>query len=82
MEEDKNQRLENIENLLKEIHKVLKPTRLQLFFQGLWRAAGYLVGLILAIAILGWLLNVLGLIPSFTNLSENLQEILDVVKSK
>lgn len=82
MEEEKNKKLDEIQLTLNNIYKVLKPTRYQMFVQGLWRAVGYLVGLILAIVVVGWLLNLLGFIPFLSNISENLKDILEAVKTR
>lgn len=81
-ENEREHRLEQIEITLKDIHRILKPTRWEMFVQGLWRAVGYLFGLILAIAIVGWLLNVIGLIPFMTDFSNTMKGILDVAKTK
>ncbi len=82
MEEEKNLKLDEIKSILNDILKVLKPTRYQLFIQGLWRAVGYLVGLIVAIVVIGWLLNILGFIPFLSNITETLKEILEAVKGR
>ena len=82
MEEEKNLKLDEIKSILNDILKVLKPTRYQLFIQGLWRAVGYLVGLIVAIVVIGWLLNLLGFIPFLSNITETLKEILEAVKGR
>jgi hypothetical protein len=82
MDEKHFEKLEAIENTLVEIRRILKPTRWQMFVQGLWRAVGYLVGLILAIAIIGWFLNIIGLVPAFSTFSQNMQEILNIARTK
>jgi hypothetical protein len=82
MEENRDQKLAEIESTLQNIQQILKPTRWQMFVQGLWRAVGYLVGLILAIAIIGWILNIIGLIPFFSDFSENMKEILRLARTK
>lgn len=82
MEEDREKRLTEIETTLKDIYKVLRPTRWQMFVQGMWRAVGYLFGLILAIAIVGWLLNIIGLIPWLSDFSESMKEILNLARTK
>lgn len=82
MDEERNKKLEEIELVLKDIHSILKPSRWQAFVQGVWRAVGYLVGLILAIVIIGWLLNVLGFIPFLSDITDTLREILEAVKGR
>jgi hypothetical protein len=81
-EQDKDQRLANIEVTLKNIYKVLKPTRWEMFVQGLWRAVGYLVGLMLAIVIIGWFLNMIGVIPFMSEFSENMKNVLNTARTK
>jgi hypothetical protein len=82
MDEKHFEKLEAIENTLVEIRRILKPTRWQMFVQGLWRAVGYLVGLVLAIAIIGWFLNIIGLVPALSTFSQNMQEILNIARTK
>jgi hypothetical protein len=82
MEEDKNKKLNEIQVTLDNIYKVLKPTRYQMFIQGFWRAVGYLVGLMLAIVVIGWILNLLGFVPFLGNISDTLKEILNAVKTR
>jgi hypothetical protein len=82
MEEDKNKKLEEIQETVNNIYKVLKPSRWQLFVQGLWRAMGYFTGLLLAIAVVGWILNILGFIPFMSDFSNKMQEILYIAKNK
>ncbi|MEI6190895.1 MAG: hypothetical protein WCP24_00825 [bacterium] len=81
-EQDKDQRLANIEVTLKNIYKVLKPTRWEMFVQGLWRAVGYLVGLMLAIVLIGWFLNMIGVIPFMSEFSENMKNVLNIARTK
>jgi len=81
-ENNRDQKLENIENTLKDIQKILQPTRWEMFVQGLWRAVGYLIGLILAILILSWLLNIIGLIPFMTEFSHDMKEVLINARTK
>ncbi len=82
MDEDRNKKLEEIEKTLKDIHKILKQTRWQMFVQGLWRAFGYLVGLILAIVIIGWLFNIIGLIPFLSNFSHEMKDVLNIARTR
>ena len=80
--DEHNKKLEEIETTLKDIHKILKPSRWELFVQGLWRAVGYLVGLVATIAIVGWFLNIIGLIPFFKEFAENMKDILEIARTK
>lgn len=80
--DEHDKKLEEIEATLKDIHKLLKPSRWELFVQGLWRAVGYLVGLIVTIAIIGWFLNIIGLIPFFREFAESMKDILEIARTK
>jgi len=82
MEEEKNKKLEEIQESLNNIYKVLRPTRWQLLVQGLWRAVGYFIGLLFAIAIVGWILNIMGFIPFMSDFSNKMQEVLSIAKNK
>jgi hypothetical protein len=82
MDEDRNKHLEEIEKSLKEIKDILTPTRWQMFVQGVWRAVGYLIGLILAIIIIGWLLNMMGYVPFLSGTSETLRGALNEARSR
>jgi hypothetical protein len=82
LDQDKDKKLAEIEATLEDIHKILKPSRWEMFVQGLWRAAGYLVGLGLTILIIGWILNIMGLIPFLKDFSESMREILNIARTK
>ncbi len=82
MDEERNKKIDKIEEILKNIYKILRPTRWRMFIEGLWRAIGYFTGLMLAIIILGWFLNMIGVIPFMSEFSENMKEVLNVVKNK
>jgi hypothetical protein len=47
------------------------------FFYGLLQGAGWIVGTLAAVAIIGWLLSVSGLIPGLGALAQNLENILN-----
>lgn len=80
MDEERNKKIDEIEITLKKIHKVLVPTRWQMFTQGMWRAVGYVIGLVLAIAIFSWFLNLMGLVPYMSDISNTLKQNLEVVR--
>ncbi len=81
-QENKEQKLEEMEVTLKKIYKVLNPTRWEMFTQGLWRAVGYLVGLMLTIVIISWFLNMIGVVPFMSEFSENMKDILNIARTK
>jgi hypothetical protein len=76
------QELDSVRSTLEDIRESVAPTRWGLFVQGLWRAAGYVAGLVIAVVAIGWILTVLGVIPFFAEFSSELKEILDDMRSK
>lgn len=80
MNEDLKKKLDEMENTLKSIEKILNPSRWQLLVQGLWRGIGYIIGVLVALAIIGWILNVMGIIPIFQNFSNEMRSNLETVK--
>ncbi|MEI7480121.1 MAG: hypothetical protein WCJ59_00655 [bacterium] len=77
MNEELNQKIEEMDKTLKVIEKSLKPTIGRMILEGMVRGVGYLFGLIIAIAIIGWLLNVMGVIPFLNTFSQDMKEILN-----
>lgn len=82
MDSELKQRVEEIQNSLNRIDKGINPSRWNLVIQGLWRGVGYLVGLVITVALLGWMLNLIGVIPFLTDFSQDMKSILDGVKTK
>ena len=77
MDQELKNRLEEIQKSLSSMEKSLrKPTRWGFVAEGLWRGVGYLIGLVIAVAIFGWLLNIVGVIPFLNNFSQDMKEIL------
>ncbi|MBL8158777.1 hypothetical protein JNK62_04555 [bacterium] len=68
---------------LKEIKKELVEIRERTaspkhsFINGVLYGAGALVGGIVAVALIGWILNVLGIIPGFSELSDYVRSLID-----
>lgn len=71
------EKLDLINKNLEMMNINIFPTRWKLFVQGLWRAVGYLVGLLLAVALLGWMLNIIGIVPIFQEVADKLKIILN-----
>ena len=82
MDEERNKKIDEIEVTLKDIKKILVRTRWQMFAEGIWKAMGYLIGLMLAMIVAGWFLNVIGVIPFMSEFSENMKELLNVAKNR
>lgn len=74
--------LEVLEKKLDAINDALKPSRWKMFVQGIYRAIGYLIGLVLIIAIFGWVLNRLGVVPFLKDISIQLKGILDSLHAR
>ncbi|HEY4488407.1 MAG TPA: hypothetical protein VJB97_02730 [Candidatus Paceibacterota bacterium] len=79
MEEDSVTReglehLENIESELEEIKEYTGSPR-GWFYRGLMQGAGVVVGSIVALALLGWVLSLVGIIPGLSELADYLREV-------
>lgn len=77
MEQELKAKMEEMQKSLSNIEKSLKPTRWHMLIEGLWRGVGYLFGLIIAVALVGWILNIMGVIPFLNNLSQDLKEVVN-----
>ena len=73
VEEEGLQHLERIEQELEEIKK-RTPTQKSSFVSGLWQGAGAFIGGVLALALLGWVLSLFGVIPGFAAIAHYLQD--------
>ncbi|OHB20391.1 MAG: hypothetical protein A2854_01410 [Parcubacteria group bacterium RIFCSPHIGHO2_01_FULL_56_18] len=68
---------------LKEIKKELSEIKVRTsdpkrsFINGILYGAGALVGGIIAVAIIGWTLNVLGIIPGLSELADYIHSLVD-----
>jgi len=69
--------LKRIEHELTDIRKGVKPSWKRLLLEGLLRAAGLVAGTVLTIALLGWLLTILGVIPGLEEVADWLNQILE-----
>ncbi len=76
IEEEGLKHLEQIEQELGEI-KERTPTPSRSFTNGLLQGAGALIGGIFALALLGWLLSLFGVIPGFVDISHYIQNSVD-----
>ena len=72
--------LDQINQKLESMDQALNPTRRKMFVQGLWRAIGYIIGIVIAALILGWVLNMIGLIPFLKDFSTEARSVLENVK--
>ncbi|MFA6408190.1 MAG: hypothetical protein WCW36_01795 [Candidatus Paceibacterota bacterium] len=76
IEEEGLQHLEHIEQELEEIKDRSTPTHSGSFINGVWQGAGALVGSIIALALLGWVLSLFGVIPGLGAIATYMQSIV------
>jgi hypothetical protein len=69
-----------INKSLTEIKNKKKPGIWRAFFNGMFSAFGYVVGIALVIVIIGWILNKTGLLPAFREQVKDFQVILQGAK--
>jgi len=76
LNEEAVEHLEAIEEELKEISdKQIGPKRA--FFNGIMQGMGVVGGSILALALLGWLLHLLGLVPGLAEVGAYLENLIE-----
>ncbi len=75
MEPDLKHQLQNIQAEITEVSDKLGGN-FWAFFRGLLTGFGSVIGAFLALLIIGWVLNVIGIIPAMRNKVEQLQETL------
>jgi len=70
--------LEKIEKELIRMHK--KTTSIShALLRGVVYGAGYIVGIVLVIVIIGWILNIVGIIPAFSREAAEFRTVLENV---
>ncbi len=75
LEKEGIKHLRNIEKELEEIRdRTTNPRRS--FLIGIVQGAGAILGSICAIALIGWVLSLLGIIPGFSDLAEYLRSLV------
>lgn len=76
--------LKQLKEIAKELSEIKKGTNdpKRYFLNGIVYGAGAFVGGILAIAIIGWILNVLGIIPGLSELAEYIRSLLAQLPSR
>jgi hypothetical protein len=47
------------------------------FLYGLLQGVGWIVGTLIAVALIGWMLSISGLVPGLGHIAQNLENILD-----
>lgn len=76
MENDLAKHLERLETRLAAIERNTETTWWQLLMSGLLRGAGVILGTALTIALAGWGLAILGVIPGADDLAEYLADVI------
>jgi hypothetical protein len=71
--------LKQLKEIKKELVEIRERTATpkQVFINGVLYGAGWFVGGIVAVALLGWVLNILGVIPGFSELSDYGRSLMD-----
>jgi hypothetical protein len=77
MELDVQKELEHVEGILEDIRKNTAVPWWRSVMNGILYGGGVVMGTVIAIAALGWLLSIFGIIPGFGELATRLQEIIN-----
>lgn len=76
VDEKELRQLKEIKKELSEIKdRTANPKRV--FLNGILYGAGALVGGILAVALIGWVLNILGIIPGFNEVADYIHSLVE-----
>ena len=76
-ENDFFKKLTELHGLVTKIENSVRPRLWRSFVDGMLRGLGSVVGVVLALALLGWILNIAGVIPAFKEQVTTWQELLD-----
>jgi hypothetical protein len=77
LDPDLQKHLENIEAELSLLRKEQSKMTPPHFLKGIFYGAGYIVGAVLIIIIIGWILNIIGVIPAFNDQVELFRKALE-----
>jgi hypothetical protein len=71
-----------LKNYLNEINANLQkvshgPGRWRAFFNGVLSGLGSIVGVAIALTLIGWILNIVGIIPALKNQVKQWQQVID-----
>jgi len=77
MDEEIQKKLKEVEGILDEIRENTAMPWWRTMLNGFLYGGGWVIGTVLAIAALGWLLSVFGIIPGFAELASRLQTIIN-----
>lgn len=76
MDSDTQKEIQRVEEVLEDIRHNTAPSWWRTILNGFLYGAGIVIGTIVAIAALGWLLSVFGIIPGFDKIATYLQSIV------
>ena len=78
MAEKQNQEVKHLIRIERQIDEIKKRTGnpVRAFVGGLLAGAGWIVGLIIAVGLLGWALSIMGFIPGLSEIAAYLQGIV------
>lgn len=68
--------LEKIESELVQMHQKTTSV-LHALWRGVVYGAGYIVGIVLIIVVVGWVLNIVGVIPAFSREAAEFRAVLE-----
>lgn len=76
MDAELAERLDRLERILTDIRSGVSPGWTLLIVRSAILGAGYVVGTIIGLALLGWILSALGIIPGVSDLSNQLHGLV------
>ena len=77
---DLKKQLDLVNKNLYEINRKTGSSLWRSFVSGTLSGLGSVIGVAIALAIIGWILNTVGIIPAFREQVHNLQQSLDQIK--
>ena len=78
MDSETNRHLADIKRELENIDRKIGGTG-SAFVRGIVWGAGYIIGAALIIVVIGWILNIIGVIPAFQNQVNDFRQVLENV---
>lgn len=70
-------KLEEINKHVEQVKIHVKPKLWRSFLDGVFRGAGSIVGVVLALFLIGWVLNIIGVIPAFREQVDEWKGLID-----
>lgn len=76
-ETDFYKKLDEINKNIIAVEKAVHVRLWKSFLDGAVRGVGYLFGVVLALALIGWILNIVGVIPAFKEQVDSWRDLID-----